>query len=287
MIAHVAEAGEDRGRVVVRLGAIAPSSPAALAAAVHVARAFQSEIEAIFIEDPDVAAALAHDRVRMLSHSGTRLKPAGQAGTDSLTHFALAAQREIATIAKAAAVSFRGQVVHQDALTALSAACSERGPWNIIAFAEPVSTNERAAILNDALARVWGTTAFVAASGRARWRTGPVLAVVEDIERLSGLIRAAKRLAEVGGEDVLLLPAAADVIALDWLESEIALTLAEDPQVKLLSRAEPAGFALPIQAAIAKHKPRIVLARHGGLLIPAEKTAQALAPLPCPVFIVH
>lgn len=287
MIAHVAEAGEDRGRVVVRLGAFAPSSPAALAASVHVARAFQSEIEAIFIEDPDAAAALAHERARILTPAGARLPAPDPAHTGALTHFAHATQREIATLARAAAVTFSGQVVRQDTLTALSAACAERGPWNIIAFAEPVSSPERAAVLNDALTRVWGTTAFVAAGSSARWRPGPILVVVEDIERLSGLLRAAKRLAAIGGEDVLLLPAAIDDIALDWLESEIALTLGEGSGVTILPRAVPSGRAEPIQAVVAKFAPRLVLARHGGLVVPAEKTARALAPLPCPVFIVH
>ena len=51
MIAHVAAAGEDKGRVVLRLGAGVPASDIALEAAVAVARAFQSEIESLFIED--------------------------------------------------------------------------------------------------------------------------------------------------------------------------------------------------------------------------------------------
>ena len=58
MIAHVAEAGEGRGRVVLHLTHAAPS-PVAIEAAVRVARAFQSEIESLFVEDAallDIAA---------------------------------------------------------------------------------------------------------------------------------------------------------------------------------------------------------------------------------------
>ena len=50
MIAHVAQAGEDRGRVVLHLQSGHPSA-IALEAAVRIARAFQSEIESLFVED--------------------------------------------------------------------------------------------------------------------------------------------------------------------------------------------------------------------------------------------
>ena len=50
MIAHVAEAGEDRGRVVLRLGSSGRLSDIALEAAMRVAQAFQSEIESVFVE---------------------------------------------------------------------------------------------------------------------------------------------------------------------------------------------------------------------------------------------
>ena len=50
MIAHVAQAGEDRGRVVLHLRSANPSA-IALEAAVRIARAFQSEIESLFVQD--------------------------------------------------------------------------------------------------------------------------------------------------------------------------------------------------------------------------------------------
>ena len=62
MIAHVAQTGEDRGRVVLQLGSAHPSA-IALEAAVRVARAFQSEIESLFVED-DAALRLRGLRLR-------------------------------------------------------------------------------------------------------------------------------------------------------------------------------------------------------------------------------
>lgn len=286
MIAHAAEAGEDRGRVVVRLGETAASSPAALAAAVHVARAFRSELEAIFAQDPAVIAAAAHDRVRLVAPLGGPRPVQKAALAAGLGHFANASAREIAEAARAAGVSFRAKVVHSETIPALSAACAEYGPWNIVVFAEPISAPARADLLNEALARVWGTTAFIAAGAMARWRPGPILAVVEDVERLNGLVRSAERLAAVTGEPVLVLPAATDAIGQDWLEGEIALTLPPRPGTSVAPRAPFFGPAA-ILSEIERHRPRLVLARHGGQVIPAEGTDAALAALSAPAFILH
>ena len=51
MIAHVAAAGEGRGRVVLWLGSSARTSSSAIDAAIVLARAFQSEVESLFVED--------------------------------------------------------------------------------------------------------------------------------------------------------------------------------------------------------------------------------------------
>jgi len=286
MIAHVAEAGEDRGRVVVRLGTPAAASKAALAAAVHVARAFQSEIEAIFIEDPEIHAAAHHDKVRLLSATGRPRALTRSTLASSITHFATAATREVAECASGAGVAFNSQVVRGDTITALSAACAERGPWNIVAFAEAITSAGRAEVLNAALTRVWGTTAFIAAGPTAVWRKGPIVAVIEDIERLTGFVRAAERLAAVTRDEVLLLPAAGDEIAQDWLDSEIRLTLQPGARTRLLERPKLGGGA-GVRSEIELLAPRLVLARHGGLAIPAIRTEHALSHLSAPAFILH
>ena len=69
MIAHVAQTGEDRGRVVLQLGSAHPST-VALEAAVRVARAFQSEIESLFVEDEQLFDCAAYSFVREVSLRG-------------------------------------------------------------------------------------------------------------------------------------------------------------------------------------------------------------------------
>jgi hypothetical protein len=288
MIAHVAEAGEDRGRVVVRMGEFVPVSPAAVAAAVHVARAFQSEVEGLFIEDPDVFSVASHAHVRVLTPTG-RARPVGT--RDELEfmagQFSVAAQRRLAQAAQAAGVKFSARVVREAAVPALQAACAERGPWNIIAFAEPISAGHHNAGLAAAFAQVWGTTGYLVAGSRANWRHGPIVLAVEDLDRLTGMVRAAQRLAGVHGDPIWLLPVGEDEIGLDWLEGEIRLMLGEGSQIKMLPRPHLSGSGLLLRAALFDCAPRMVIARYGGVLLPAQNTADAVSELGCPAFLVH
>ena len=288
MIAHVAQAGEDRGRVVVRLGAYAASSPAAIAAAVHVARAFQSEIEGLFVEDPLAFEAASRPFVRALSLTGAPRSDLSPSSLEYDTgHFAIAVQRELADAARAGRVEFSARVVRNDPIAALAEACAVRGPWNIIVFAEPILDDDRAGLVSAAACSVMGTTAYVAAGRSAAWRGGPVLIALEDTDRLTGMLRAAQRLAAVAGDDIIIQPVAGDDIALDWLEGEIRLTLGDIPGVKVSPRPPQTGSQAVWLAALAASSPRIVLARHGGLIVPASRARLPLASLGCPVFLVH
>jgi hypothetical protein len=288
MIAHVAEAGENRGRVIVRLGAFAEPEPAALAAAIHVARAFQSEIEGLFIEDPDLFAAAAHPFVRELSLTGAGLRPLSLATVEhDCGHFAVATQRRLARLAEAAAVRFEARVVRDTVVGALTTACGERGPWNIIVFAEPVLPGTAGEVLSVAVAGVWGTTGYLVAAPRALWRRGPILVAIEDTDRLTGMVRAGQRLAAVAGEEVIVVPVGADDIAVDWLEAEMRLMLGEAPGVRVLPRPCHTGHGPALRTALAGHAPRLVIARYGGLTVPAGDPARPLAELAVPVFLVH
>ncbi|MEQ1697398.1 MAG: hypothetical protein ABL901_16320 [Hyphomicrobiaceae bacterium] len=288
MIAHVAEANEDRGRVVVRLGDFAPSSKAAIAAAVHVAVAFRSEIEGLFIEDPDLFSACAHGSLREVGPAGRASSKltASALGRDA-EHFAIAVQRELSIAAAASSVKFSAHVVRDQTIPALQAACAQRGPWNIIVFAESIVGADKSELLSAAVSQVWGTTGYIATGARCAWRSGPIVVVIEDIDHLTGMIRAAERLAAVAGDPVYVLPVGGDEIALDWLEGEVRLTLGDASNLTILPRPAHAGSNLVLRSAIAQTKPRIIIARHGGVLLPLDGAARPLADLGCPVFLVH
>ena len=111
MIAHVAEAGEDRGRVIVKLGEFACSSAAAVAAAIHIAVAFQSQLEGLFVENPDLYAAAKLDGARELACHGQKIAPLSiQRLGEAADHFAVAAQRQLATAAAKSSVAFTARV---------------------------------------------------------------------------------------------------------------------------------------------------------------------------------
>lgn len=288
MIAHVAEASENRGRVVVRLGDFAMSSTSAIAAAIHVAVAFRSEIEGLFIEDPGLFAACAHGSLREVrpGGSGPAKLTASALGRD-VEHFAIAVQRELSVAATASSVKFSAHVVRDETIPALQAACAQRGPWNIIVFAEPIVGAEKSELLSAAVSQVWGTTGYIATGAQCAWRPGPIVVALEDIDHLTGMVRAAERMAAVAGDPVYLLPVGGDEIALDWLEGEIRLTLGEATNLTILPRPAHAGSSLVLRSAIAQTKPRIIIARHGGILLPIDGAARPLADLGCPVFLVH
>jgi hypothetical protein len=287
MIAHVAQAGENRGCVVVRLGEPARSSSAVLSAAVHLARAFQAEIEGLFIEDPDVVNACAHPFCHDISLTGERK---GRLSTTAVGRdtalLSIAMQRELADRATASGVPFEARAVRDTVVSALQTACSQRGPWNIVAFAEPIRA-ARSDILDDALSAVWGATGFLAAGPGAIWRRGPVLVAVDDVDRLPGMVRAAERIAAVDGVDVFVMPVGPDDIALDWLEGEIRLTLPETANLRCLPRSQHPGSPSVLRAEVCAHEPSLIIARNGGQLLGLGHLPRALADLARPVFIVH
>ena len=69
MIAHVAQTGEDRGRVVLHLRSGHPST-LAVEAALRVARAFGSDLESLFVEDEQLFDCAAYGFVHEVSLSG-------------------------------------------------------------------------------------------------------------------------------------------------------------------------------------------------------------------------
>ncbi|HVH16950.1 MAG TPA: hypothetical protein VNF72_01505, partial [Myxococcota bacterium] len=116
MIAHVARSGEDRGRDVLQLGSVNPSA-AALEAAVRVARAFQSEIESLFVEDAQLFDCAAYTFVREVSLTGRQRRVMSPAGmTRDLRHAAQAARRQLEALARRAEVPLRSRVVRDEPL---------------------------------------------------------------------------------------------------------------------------------------------------------------------------
>ena len=67
MTAHVAERGEGRGRVVLRLECAGHLNEAAVDAAISVAKAFGAGIESLLVEDRQVFDAAGYDFTREIA----------------------------------------------------------------------------------------------------------------------------------------------------------------------------------------------------------------------------
>lgn len=284
MIAHVAEAGEARGRVVVRTVS-AHVSDIAMRAAVRIAQAYQSEIESLYIEDTELIASSRFSFVREISRSGD---PRPISTTDVVSELRIqfrALQRRLQALAAAAQVPVHERFVRDEPLRALAITCADCGPWNVVVLAEPFGGGS-AADLALLLDNVEDATGLVVVGPRAVRVEGPVVLMLEDIDAVAGLLRAGDRLVEGSETPLILAILSADADTAGWLESQVRLMLAGRDDLHLvhlpLAHAEPALAA----EAIRRMRPGFVVARFGGLVVPASEDLSPLAAaLECPLLL--
>ncbi|CAN0509632.1 unnamed protein product, partial [Phaeothamnion confervicola] len=170
-----AEAGEAKGRVVVHSSS-ARVSPVALEAAVWLARAFQSEIESLYVENTELIAIASHPVAREISHAG-RVSRGGTGLAVIEREFRFASEefhRAMAACAHAGEVAVRQRVVRDDPVRALSAVCADCGPWNAVALAEPF-TSPSCPSIKVLLETVRDATGLLVVGPRAQRTRGPIV----------------------------------------------------------------------------------------------------------------
>jgi hypothetical protein len=287
MIAHVAQSGEDRGRVVIQIRSGHPSA-IAMRAAVQIARAFGSDLESLFIEDKQLFDCAAYGFVHEISLSGRECRPLSIDGMMRDLHLAAqGTRRQLEALAREAQVPLRCRVVRDEPLRALTMACAEVGPWNVVALGEPFSAGHSAA-LKQMLAEVSGTTGIVTVGPRAQRVAGPVIVAVEEMAELPDMLRLAERLASVDGAEVVLLLVAASEADLAQMEGEARLVVEDREGVRI----EPVAVARGASASMAETLRRLnggmVICQFGGLVVPDEGDLRPLvAALECPLFLVR
>jgi len=125
-------------------------------------------------------------------------------------------------------------------------------------------------------------------AGRTR---GPVVAVVEEFERLGPMLKAAQRLSATIGGEVRLCIVGDRRDELAWMEGEARLLCADGES------GEIAGFEsvlaanddpAPLADVLRRHKPGFALAQYGGRLIAAGASLRPLTQaLECPLLLVR
>lgn len=289
MIAHIAEAQEQRGRVVLWLGANAETQDTAVDAALRLAQAFGSEIESLFIADDQLfdLAELPFAREISLSGRSSRMLSSSTLAQDLKQH-ASALQRRVLARARSADVKAHARTVRAEPVQALAQACAENGPWNVVTVGSPIrrGTNARGkggrtapgdfgvAELFDA---IHGTTGIVVAGPRARRTSGPVIAVVEEIERLVPMMRAAERIASATGGDARLWLLDHERGREEWMEGQIRLALASYPGHKLDVIDMSRHGTRDVAGMMRREGAGFVICRFGGRLAPDEDMVAPLA----------
>jgi hypothetical protein len=287
MIAHVATAGEERGRVVVWLPTAGRASPPAIEAAMMLARAFGSEVESLFVEDKQLFDLAQFPFARQLASGEGWRSMAAPDLEHELRFVGAALQRQVADAAKRAAIPCRARTMRDDPLGALAKACAENGPWNVVAIAGPFAATDDKR-LREVFASVSDTTGVVVAGPAARSSRGPVVAAVEHFERLGPMLKAAERLARAADSDVKLMLVGNRPNDLSELEGRARLLFGESGGPELETVLAARGDVAAVAGAARRHKAGLVLAQYGGLVVSGEDTPRSLAAaLPCPLLVVR
>jgi hypothetical protein len=287
MIMHVAEAGEQRGRVVLHLKSGQPNA-VALAAAFRIAQAFRSELESLFVEDSELLELAGFPFAREISLSGRRSRSLSRDEmARELRLMSVAISRQVERRARAADVPMRRRIVCDDPVAALASACAENGPWNVVAFADPFVPGDAHA-LRHFFDSVTATTGVVVVGPQAKRSEGPVVAVIEDMGHLEPMVRSATRLLREDGEVITLLLIADDEYKSHWMEAQARLVLGDTPAIRIRLGADTRGSGAVIAEDLRRLDPGFVIAQFGGVLIPKEGDLKHLAvALECPLFLMR
>ncbi len=286
-VVHVAEAGENRGRVVLRLASAGPHR-LAVEAALRVARAYQSELESIFIEDQRLIDIAAHPLVSEISLCGRERRVLSSAMLlRQFAHAARLAERRIASMARLADVPYRARTIRDDPVHAINRACAEAGPWNVVVLADPVQARDRTAVLQ-LLADVTGATGLVVVGPGAVQAHGSIVIVLEEAERLPQMLRTAERLSADTEDPIVILLAGISDEAMADLEQQARLLLSERSDVRILASDRCYNHTGALCECLRRTHAGFIIGQAGGTLLPAHVDWFDLAQtLECPLFIVR
>ena len=194
-------------------------------------------------------------------------------------------------LAEPVEVVIHQRVIRDDPVRALAVTCAANGPWNVVVLSEPISRGDYAK-LSAVLEAVPDATAIALVGPKTQQSYGPVLAVVDRMEQLHGSLRTAQRLAEAGGQRVVLLLVGETDAARLELESAARLVLgaAHDlsEDIAIASAGPTAGAPSAMAGALVKINPSFVIARIGGPLVSDDEGIAALRTgLMCPLLLVR
>ncbi len=286
MIMHVAEAGEQRGRVVLHITSGHPNN-VAIEAAVRIAQAFHSEIESLFVEDMQLYDMASYPFAREISLRGTNRALSREDIERDLRLTGRALCRRVERLAHAANVPLRSRIVRDDPVQALAKACAEDGPWNVVALADVLAPGQGVRVC-DLFANVGGYTGLMLVGPKARRTRGPIIAVVESADHLQPMLRAAERMAGVTNGEVMVMLLADGPSGGQHLEEQVRLALGDQTKIQLLRCQIDQGAPAALAEIIRRLHGGFLIAHFGGILVPAHGDLRDLvSALECPLFLMR
>ena len=268
MIAHVAEASEASGRVVVWIDPLSPVSPLALETAARVASAFGSEIETVVIDAADLT------RIREVPHRRVGRGLVVDAPADAAGLLGERQRRLAERWANAASVPIRHSVRNGHAIDRLAEMCASNGPWNIITLSS-VPTSGLGPVISDILANISGATGVIVTGRKSRKQSGRVAIVAEDAERLPSMLRAAERLRS-SHSPIHVLIAAETKPAYAELDAQARLLVGNRPDVIFETTGPSRGVDGALDECLVRTAAGFVIARFGGLLLSGDTALSRL-----------
>lgn len=272
-------------RVVVSLEA-GDAASAALEAAVRVARAFESEIEALFVEDEQLTALAGLPFACEISRLGLGLRPmTPRQMTSDLRALQATLRERMERLASEARVTVRFSAVRasvESALVASVLSAQPAGP-RFLAIAEPLALPQ-ASRLDRLLTDIRGAAGLVVVGPRARHGQGPVLAVVARGAEAGPVIRAAGKLAAAGRAGLRIIVGAAAPALLHRVEAAVARLPGE---VNVAIEQESLADAGALASLIRGSSCSFLVAGFGSLLTKGETEIRHLtAAADCPLLLV-
>ncbi len=291
---HVAASDEGRGRIIVALTERVPDERAATAAA-DLANAYGAAVECIFVEDAEVFRAAAHGFVRQVYHSGRIAARLDENALDadilSLSRGALRAFERHLT---ACGCACKTRTVRDDLVHALSLACAENGPWNLVVFGNAATPNDlhRSAQL---LTSIAGLTGVLTMPQNEKATTGPIAIILDRDESLPQMLRTADRLRNTRPD--LTIPIAVilvgpDADGFDDREGRLRLAIAtltvKDNTPVTMERVEASADAMQeLRHVVDQHAPSLIIAQAHALVPDGDVEAGEILDLPYPILLVR
>ena len=290
MIGHVASAHEASGRVVLRFTSGAGAADAAFEAAARIAEAFQSEIEGLFVEERQLVDLTAYGFVKETSLTGTMTRPISVAEIEREFRSACHGMRQrLERLGRQIDTRVITTITRDDPLPALARTCAAAGPWNVVVLGEPFRARS-GLMLGEILASVRDATGLVTVGPRSMRTKGPVVAAIENTDRMSGIVRTAERLASANGGrngGVIALLIADDFHHLSWLETQARLAFSGGQPPQFFAAPPTRGEPGVAAEAIRQLKAGFVVAQFGGMAVPYDDLSPLSTALECPLFLLR